>query len=99
MAVKITTSRSFRVPLDKIELVTKADMRELGLLARELIIRRTIAGQGVDGPFAPYSEGYAKRKRAALGSSGVNLQVSGNMLNDLQIVELTDRMVRLGWLK
>jgi hypothetical protein len=99
MAVKITTSRNFRVPIDKIELVTKEDMREIGLLVRERIIRRTISGQGADGPLAPYSDSYAKQKRAALGTAAVNLQVSGNMLNHMGIVELTDNTVKLGWLK
>ncbi|MEO8520049.1 MAG: hypothetical protein ABI603_01725 [Acidobacteriota bacterium] len=95
MAVTITVRRSFTVKLDTLKLTTKADMREIGLLARERIVTRTLAGQGVDGPFRPYSSAYAKRK----GSSAVNLQVSGNMLNQLQIVDVTDTSVRLGWVQ
>jgi len=96
---KVTVERSFKALTD-LELVTADDMRELGLLARERIVRRTLSGQDADGnPFAPYSAGYAEAKGAALGSSAVNLQVSGNMLNDLQIVEVTENSVSLGWLK
>jgi hypothetical protein len=79
-------------------------MREVGLLAREMIVRRTIAGRDAEGvPFAPYSPAYAKAKRQALGGAGVNLQVSGGMLNDLTItdVQVTPEKatVTLGWTK
>jgi hypothetical protein len=80
------------------DLVTEEDMRELGLMARELMVDRTRRGVDVNGqPFAPYSEAYAKQKRAALGSTGVNLEVSGNMLNQITIVDLEDDSVTLGW--
>ncbi len=93
----ITVTRSFSALTD-LKLVTKADMRELGLLARERIIRRTLRGESASGgAFAPYSEGYAEVKRAALGTSTVNLQVSGDMLNQMGIVDLTDSTVTLGW--
>ena len=74
-------------------------MRELGLLARERIIRRTLSGLDETGrSFTPYSEGYAKQKAAALGSaSPVNLQVSGRMLQGLVITELTETSVTLGF--
>lgn len=69
-------------------------MREVGLLARETIRRRTAAGISVDGtPFAPYSPAYAKRK----GGTAVNLAVSGQMLNALQIVDVTETTVTLGF--
>lgn len=97
MSATVRIARNFG-PLDQLELTTAEDMRELGLLARERIIARTIAGIDADGAaFAPYSPQYAKAKAAALGSAGVNLQVSGNMLNQLQIVNLTDDTVTLGW--
>lgn len=96
--VSVTVNRSF--DLGTFEFVTAEDMRELGLLAREQIVRRTIGGTDVhEAPFAPYSEGYAKAK----GSTHVNLQVSGNMLNDLSITEIDvteeNARVRLGWNK
>ena len=95
MSVKVT--RNFPALTD-LELVTKEDMRELGLLARERILTRTLQGVDANGaPFQAYSEGYAKQKRAALGTDRVNLQVSGRMLNDIQIVDLTDTTVTLGW--
>lgn len=100
-AVKLT--RAFG-PLDQLELVTVEDMRQIGLLAREQILRRTARGTDVHGAaFEPYSEGYAKQKRQALGTSAVNLQVSGNMLNDLTIVDAQAEdekaSVTLGWTK
>lgn len=74
-------------------------MRELGLLARETIRRRTQRGISADGtPFAPYSLGYIKQKAKALGkASPVDLTASGGMLNGLQIVEVTPNRVTLGF--
>lgn len=96
MPGKIALTRNFP-SLSDLKLVTQEDMRQIGLLTRERIVKRTISGQGVDGPFQPYSADYAAMKRAALGSTGVNLQVSGNMLNHLVIVEITENSVTLGW--
>lgn len=95
---QITVSRNWS--LDDLELVTVEDMREIGLLQRERMVRRTLAGQDVNGqPFKPYSEAYAAQK----GSTFVNLQVSGNMLNHLQVIEATKGdgtvSVKLGWLQ
>lgn len=79
-------------------LVTRETMREIGLLARERIIRRTAAGKDEDGqPFRPYSAQYRERKAKELGGGTVNLQVSGAMLNALTIVDVTDRSVTLGF--
>lgn len=73
-------------------------MREIGLLARERIIRRTQGGKDESGaPFQPYSPAYAARKSAELGGSTVNLTVSGGMLRTLQIVDVSDTKVTLGW--
>lgn len=99
---RVTVTRDF--DLANLELVTEADMREVGLLAREQIVRRTLRGLAADGsPFAPYSRGYAKAKARALGTSAVNLQVSGAMLNDLTIVDVKvtpeKAVVSLGWTK
>jgi hypothetical protein len=91
MSVKV--SRNFTA-LSAIALTTADDMREIGLLARELIYNRTIAGTDASGQaFAPYSEGYAKAK----GSTFVDLTVSGNMLNHMQIIEADEDSVSLGW--
>lgn len=96
---KISITRNFESLVD-LKFVTAADMREIGLLARERIIRRTIAGTDATGaPFAPYSAGYAELKGRAVGGGGVNLQLSGNMLNHLQIVEVTETSVTLGWVQ
>lgn len=103
MAATVTITRSFG-SLDDLQLVTADDMREIGLFAREQILRRTLRGQDVEGQaFEPYSPGYADAKRQALGTSAVNLQVSGGMLNDLTVVDATadgdKASVTLGWTK
>jgi hypothetical protein len=84
--------------LADLPLTTKTLMREIGLLARERIVRRTLAGESSrGGSFAPYSEGYRQAKQQALGSaSPVNLQASGAMLNDIS-VEATEDQVTLSF--
>lgn len=93
----ITISRGTSKLAD-LALTNAAFMREVGLLARERIIRRTLAGQDQDGqPFAPYSASYAAVKEKELGTDFVNLQVSGGMLNGLVIVDIGDNYVTLGF--
>lgn len=95
MSVQVT--RNFPA-LDALDLVSAEDMREIGLLVRERIYARTVSGVDADGQaFQPYSPEYAKRKGGLLGAGVVNLQVSGNMLNHMQIVELEADSVTLGW--
>jgi hypothetical protein len=97
MSATVRVNRNFR-SLVNLELVTSADMREIGLLARERIIRRTRQGIGPDGtPFAPLSPGYAAIKLRELGTSAPDLTVSGRMLNDITITDVTDSSVTLGW--
>jgi hypothetical protein len=79
-------------------MVDRATMREIGLMARERIIRRTAQGKDERGqPFQAYSQGYRERKGRELGVGNVNLQVSGAMLNALTIVDVTDHSVTLGF--
>lgn len=94
----VTVKLNFQ-PLAGIHLTTRAIMKEVGLLARERIIRRTLSGTDEEGkPFTPYSPGYAAMKAKALAGSGtVNLQVSGAMLNAITITKLTDDTVTLGF--
>lgn len=89
----VTVGQPFRM----IPLSTKTLMREIGLLARERVIRRTLSGQSSEGgAFRPYSKGYAIQKVKALGSaSPVNLQASGDMLNSIVLADLTDKSVTL----
>lgn len=98
----LTITRNFG-RLDHLELVTKDDMKQIGLLARERIVRRTLRGIDAAGlPFRAYAARYAKQKAAALGAGPVNLQVSGAMLDDLTIVDVggwPDPFVELGWTK
>jgi hypothetical protein len=83
-------------PLTNLKLTTSALMREIGLLARERILRRTAEGRSSDGtPFKPYSRGYAARKAAELGTSKPNLTVSGDMLGAIQITRVTEDEVVL----
>lgn len=81
----VSVTRNFP-PLDQITLVSRADWGRVGRLARERIIRRTLQGRDEDeASFAPYSAAYAKQK-AKLGKSDlVNLQLSGAMLNAIQV--------------
>ena len=95
--MSVSVSRNFG-PLGKTPLSSQALMREVGLLARERILRRTAAGEDVRGyPFRRYSAGYEKRKDKAVGVRGVNLQVSGEMLRAIGIVEVTENSVTLGF--
>lgn len=87
-------------PLDEIPMSTTALMREIGLMVRERIVRRTRQGTSVDGaPFTPYSKGYAAKKQQALGAGPVNLTVSGAMLNDITLLKVTEDTVEIGFSK
>lgn len=100
----VSVTRDFGNLAD-LQLVTAEDMRQVGLLIRERIVRRTLSGLNAAGQaFTPYSPGYAEAKGKALGAAAganVNLQVSGNMLNQITIIETrADRdeaSVTLGW--
>jgi len=97
MAASVTIRRNFGL-LTEVKLSTRALMREVGLLARERIVRRTMAGQDEnEQSFAPYSPLYAERKAKELGRASVNLQVSGAMLNAITITNVTDTSVSLGF--
>lgn len=97
MAVRVSVVKTGR-PLSDIRFSSRDLMKEVGLLARERVIRRTVSGiDQHDQRFAPYSAAYAKRKALELGSAAVNLQVSGSMLNALTITELTEKSVTLGF--
>lgn len=87
--------------LEKVKLSDRELMREIGLLVRETIVRRTISGRDAKGAaFQSYSTGYAERKaKEGLGGGKVNLQVSGAMLDDITITEVTNDSVTLGWVK
>jgi hypothetical protein len=93
----VVVTRNFG-PLADIKLTTREVMREVGLLARERIIRRTLSGvDETETPFHPYSRAYAAAKAATFGSTAVNLQVSGAMLNAIQITDVGDDRVTLGF--
>lgn len=97
MAVRVTVVTTGR-PLASLPLSSRQLMKEVGLLARERIVRRTVLGiDENDQPFAPYSPGYALRKAQEIGSASVNLQLSGAMLNAITITDLTDKRVTLGF--
>jgi len=96
------TRLSFALPSEALFPMTDRElMREIGLMAREKILRRTASGVDSNGaPFTPYSEGYAKQKGKALGASAagaVNLQASGDMLNALTLTDVGDDYVEIGF--
>ncbi len=75
-------------------------MRDVGLLARERVVRRTRQGQTTDGAaMVPYSAGYAARKGKELGTTAPNLTVSGAMLNDIILDNIQDDEVSLTFSK
>ena len=84
---------------DEIPLSTEALMHEVGLLARERVIRRTLSGlDEQELPFYPYSVTYRLRKMAEVGTAEpVNLQLSGDMLNAITIIEIARNTVALGF--
>lgn len=91
--MKVVVVRNFP-PLDKLKLTGRALMREVGLIARERIYRRTISGKDErDESFRPYSPAYAQRKSRELGSTTVTLQASGAMLNAMRVTRVTDTEV------
>jgi len=94
-SVTVTVSGT---PLTDLGLTSEELMREIGLLARERIIRRTLGGQDMhSAAFSPYSPGYAKRKAQEVGAGNVNLQLSGAMLNAITIVNVTKNTVSLAF--
>jgi hypothetical protein len=89
VGVQVRVARSFE--LEQLELLTAEDMREIGLLAREMIVSRTRFRQvGADGqPFQGLSPKYADYKHKSVGGiPKPDLTLSGAMLNDLTIVEV-----------
>lgn len=81
----VSVTRNFP-PLTDTVFLTRDDWRRVGLLARERIIRRTLSGQDEDDrPFTPYSPAYAKQLAKIGQGSGVDLQLSGEMLRAIQV--------------
>lgn len=81
----VTVTRNFG-PLDEIVPVTKEDWGQIGRLARERVITRTLQGRDEDDrPFAAYTDAYAALKAREGASSGPNLQLSGAMLQAIQV--------------
>ncbi len=77
-------------PLADEKLLTREDWAAIGRMGREQILRHTAAGKDEDGnAFAPYSKGYAKRRRKAGHSDRVSLSLSGGMLGAI-VVEPDD---------
>jgi hypothetical protein len=81
------TVRRVNLDLKDVSIVTREDMAAVGQMLRQRIIERTARGVDASGqPFAAYSDGYAKTKReAGVGTGGVDLTVSGEMLRAITI--------------
>lgn len=86
---------------DGLELFTAKDWRDLGLEVIDRIKTRTRAGLDVNGElFVDYSPGYAKQREAyGRGTAVVDLTVSGDMLNNLVVLDADKRSVTVGWLR
>jgi len=94
----VSLHKSWRVDLAKMPIIDRSVMEMVGREVREVIARRTLAGRDAEGrDFEPYSAGYAERKSEAVGTTRVDLSVSGEMLGAMQVVEITDRKVVIGW--
>lgn len=97
MAARVTVKTNFK-PLKDLQLSTRDLMKEVGLLARERVIRRTLSGRDEDDrAFKMYSTSYAYRKFKETGSVVPNLQLSGAMLNAIVLTEVKDDSVTLGF--
>jgi len=100
MAIRVR--RSFGRLAD-IPLVTRDTMQDVGEIVRLRILDRTAQGFDVDGlPFVPYSPGYAAAKAAERfgllgGTLHVDLTLSGRMLDEMGVQNVTERTVTLGW--
>lgn len=85
--------------LDKLVAPDRGIIRDLLLLTRERIIRRTLSGRDESGnSFRPYAAS-TKRQRARRGksTSTVNLQDTNTMLGGIAILQVTARRGRLGF--
>lgn len=95
--MSIRVERNFGRLAD-IPLAGETLMREIGDLVLRKIRTRTEQGIDVDGrAFQPLSEPYRKRKQKEIGSSRADLTVSGRMLNDMAVTEVTKNRVTLGF--
>jgi hypothetical protein len=96
--MRITATRTFG---DLTQVVPQGDslMKEVGDLAVRMILDRTRKGLDKHGAaFAPLSEGYAKQKQKALGHSRADLTVSGRLLNDMQVVAVTEQSTEISFI-
>lgn len=94
----VVVKRSWRTDLARTPIIDRSVMEMVGREIREQIYRRTLAGKDAEGrSFDAYSDGYAKAKSEAMGTTRVDLSVSGEMLGAMQVVEVTDRKVVIGF--
>lgn len=78
--------------------MTSTDWRAVGEIARARIVERTRRGSPPEGEDWPaYSDAYRELKAKELGGGPVNLTVSGEMLNNLRVIDATAKSVTLGW--
>lgn len=97
MAVRLSVTSDFKELAG--DLLTKDDMRDLGDFFVRNIRTQTEAGLDDQGrPFKAYSPMYAQQKQKALGHSRVDLTVSGRMLNDMQVTEVTNKSVTISFI-
>lgn len=93
VTIHVTGEKAADLPITSEEL-----MRELGTLAERLIRTRTERQIDVNGaPFRPLSTAYAKAKADAGLSPVPDLTVSGRMLNDMVVTDVTQKTASIGF--
>ena len=86
----ITVKRNFG-PLTAGSFLTFDDWSRIGELARNRIVRPTLQGLDSEGkPFTPLSDGYAKQLAKEGLSTVARLELSGQMLQSIQVVAHAD---------
>ena len=91
-------TKSYRSLKDSIEFSNPAIMREIGQRLVVNIVRRTMSGKDENNRnFAPYAASTRRRKPTYGGRGGVDLYETGQMLNNLDVTEVTAKTVKAGF--
>lgn len=68
----------------------------VGSLGKQIILKRTKDGEGVDGPFKPYTAAYMSRlNRQGKPDSPVDLFNTGQMLRSMQVRQANSRTAEI----
>lgn len=96
-------ARVTELPLEIPKGLTKRQRKEIADLVIEFIVDRTLSGADVNGrPFKKYSKSYQESldfRNAGKSPGKVNLQLSGDMLAALTLLEERDGKIKVGYEK